>query len=213
MKLPFITKPKSPETLRIGNNDIGVLEIPKLGDLSINERIWIKEQLKNVPDIRKSAAQLAQAIAVKSNITQVEVYDALVSGNTVILQEHLEEVMTFQTLMGEVASARSLMYATAILLFRLAPEWTSEDTGDANQIHPALVAEVATFAFREESQWAKTDEDEAVEPEVTTDEDLGKLSTPPKRSRSGAKSTGESVDTGEATKGSVPLTLEISPVG
>ena len=61
--LPFITRPKSPEKVTVGKEEIGSLEIPKLKDLSVNERRWIKETLAEMgcPDIRQEAVKLAKA--------------------------------------------------------------------------------------------------------------------------------------------------------
>ena len=169
LKLPFKTEPKSKETYTVGDESIGVLEIPKLLDLSPNERIFIREQTKEYPDLRSSAVKMARAIATKSGMKLLDVYNALTAGNTEMLGDYLEEFIDFQDLMDSVQSHRRLVMATAILRFRLVPEWNIENTGDSSLIHPRLVDAVTDFAQKEESGWVDT-----VEP--LTEEDLGKSS-------------------------------------
>lgn len=165
-KLPFKTEPRKAETITVGDETIGTLELPRLNDLSPNERLYLREHTKEYPDLRSSAVKMARAIATKSELRLIVVYNALTAGNTELLSDYLEEFVEFQDLMEKVTSHRRLVLATAILKHRLVSEWTLEDTGDASQIHPKLVDAVANFAQKEESGWA--------EPEPLTEEDLGK---------------------------------------
>lgn len=166
LKLPFKTAPKEVETHLVGNPEIGELEIRRLNDLSANERIFIREQNKDLPDLRTSAVKMARKIADKTGMKLLDVYNALTGGNSELLGDYLEEFIEFQSLMEESGSSRRVVMATAILKYRLLPEWEIEDTGDANQIHPKLVEAIADFATKEESGWS--------EPETVSEEDLGK---------------------------------------
>lgn len=168
LKLPFKTTPSGFEKVVVGDPAIGELEIPKMMDLSPNERIFIKESLAEYPDLRSSAVKMARAIATKSGQKLIDVYNALTSGNTEELGEYLEEFIEFQDLMEQVTSQRRLVVTTAILRYRLLPEWTIDNTGDANLIHPKLVEAIADFAQKEESGWVES----ATEP--ISEEDLGK---------------------------------------
>lgn len=181
LKLPFKTAPSGFEKVVVGDRTIGELEIPKMLDLSPNERIFIKEALLDYPDLRTSAVKMARAIATKSGQKLLDVYNALTLGNTEELGEYLEEFIEFQDLMDRVTSQRRLVMATALLRYRVEPEWTIDHSGDANLIHPKLVEAIADFAQKEESGWS--------EPEPITEEDLGKL--PPQKIPIGQASTGE----------------------
>lgn len=166
LKLPFKSQPKKVETVTVGNETIGSLDIPKLGDLSVNERIYINQQMKDYPDLRSEAVKMARAIADKSGMKLIDVYNALTSGNSELLGDYLEEFVHFQDVMEKTSIQRRVVLASSMLKFRLVPEWEMENTGDANLIHPKLVEAIADFAQKEESGWAV--------PEPITEEELGK---------------------------------------
>lgn len=202
LKLPFKILPKPTTTHTLGDEEIGQLEIPKLNDLSPNERIFIREQTREQPDLRSSAVKMARTIATKSGQKLLDVYNALTSGNTEELGEYLEEFIEFQDLMDKTSTHRRLVMATAVLKYRLVPDWELADTGDANQIHPKLVDAIADFAQKEESGWN-------TEVIPLTEEDLGKQQS--QKNPTGVKSTGELTTTGKETKDLVPVGSDSKP--
>lgn len=202
LKLPFKTSPKEFELAIIGNDIVGILELPKYGDISPNERLFIKAA--NLTDIRIAAVKLAKDIAVKSGNKVIDIYNALTQGDSESLAEYLEEFVTFQDLMDETASVRNLVLATAVIQ-RLVPDWKLENTGDPNQIHPQLLTLIIEFAKNEEAGW----------PTVATpitEEDLGN-STPNQEILTGEKSIGESAATGRKKKDLVKEDLATSQPG
>lgn len=202
LKLPFKTSPQEFEKVTIGNSQIGELELPKYGDISPNERLFIKAA--NLADIRIAAVKLAKDIATKSGKKVIDIYNALTQGDSESLADYLEEFVSFQDLMDENAVARNLVLATLVIR-RLVADWQVENTGDPNQVHPQLLAEIVEFAKKEEAGWPA-----AVTP--VTEEDLGNL-TPNPESQTGEKSTGESEDTGLKSEGSVKEDLATSQPG
>ncbi|QLE42240.1 hypothetical protein FD723_18650 [Nostoc sp. C052] len=202
LKLPFKTSPKEFELAIIGNDIIGILELPKYGDISPNERLFIKAA--NLTDIRIAAVKLAKDIAVKSGNKVIDIYNALTQGDSESLAEYLEEFVTFQDLLEENSSARSLVLATAVIQ-RLVPDWKLENTGDPNQIHPQLLNLVIEFAKNEEAGWP-------IEATPITEEDLGN-STPTPEIPTGQKSTGDAEDTGRRKKDLVKEGLVVSQPG
>ncbi|MEH1808467.1 hypothetical protein [Nostoc sp.] len=202
LKLPFKTSPKEFELAIIGNDTIGILEIPKYGDISPNERLFIKAA--NLADIRIAAVKLASEIAVKSGKKVIEIFNALTQGDSKSLEENLEQFVTFQDLMDENSSARNLVLATAVIQ-RLVPDWKLENTGDPNQIHPQLLSLVIEFAKNEEAGWP-------AEATPITEEELGN-SIPTPEIPTGEKFSGESVATGRKKKDSVKEDLEVSQPG
>lgn len=171
LKLPFKTAPKGFEKITVGSTEIGELEIPKMGDLSPNERLYIERQMKDYPDMRKLAAKMAQEIATSSGMKSAEVYQALISSDYGMLSEHLEKFVEFEETYSQIIRHRTIVMATAILKFRIVPEWEIENTQDENQIHFLLVKAIAGFAQKEESGW------ETPETVELTEEDLGKSPT------------------------------------
>ena len=73
LKLPFKTAPQGFEKIIVGSPSIGELEIPKMGDLSPNERLYIERQMKDYPDMRQLAAGMAKEIAKTSGMKSTEV--------------------------------------------------------------------------------------------------------------------------------------------
>ena len=203
LKLPFKTSPQEFEKVTVGNSRIGELELPKYGDLSPNERLFIKQA--NLADIRLEAVKLAKAIAAKSGKNIIDIFDALTQGDSESLTDYLEEFVSFQDLMEENSSARNLVLATAVIR-RLVADWQVENTGDPNQIHPQLVELVIEFAKNEESGWVDV---AAAEASV---EELGN-STPTPEIQTGEKSTGESGATGRRKKDSASEVLATSQPG
>ncbi|MEH2201186.1 hypothetical protein [Nostoc sp.] len=203
LRLPFKTTPEEFEKVTIGNPKIGELELPKYGDISPNERLFIKAA--NLVDIRIAAVKLAKDIAIKSSRKVIEIYNALTQGDSDSLQDYLEEFVNFQDLLENNTVSRNLVLATAVIQ-RLVPDWQVENSGDPNQIHPQLLNLVIEFAKNEESGWAE------ITAIATSEEDLGNL---PSSSEipTGAKSTGESAATGRKKKDLVKEDLEVSQPG
>ncbi|BBD69523.1 hypothetical protein NIES4072_31440 [Nostoc commune NIES-4072] len=212
LKLPFKTFPQKFEKVTVGNPEIGELELPKYGDISPNERLFIKAA--NLTDIRLAAVKLAKDIAVKSGKQVIDIYNALTQGDSESLAEYLEEFVSFQDLMDDAAMQRSLVLATAVIQ-RLVPDWKLENTGDPNQLHPQLLTLIIEFAKNEEAGWptsvTQVTDSEALA-SLRASEDLGN-STPNSEILTGEKSTGESEDTGHKKNGSVKKALETSQPG
>lgn len=171
MNLPFVVEPQAVETVPIGNEQIGILNIPKLKDLAPVERRFLKQQ--NLIDIRLEGVKVASTIAAETGQRLTELYTALFNNDLNLLSEHLENLIAFQNLTEEAAERRTLALATAILRFRIArdQDWTLENTMDTDLIHPELVREIALFAQKEESGWVEAEAATPTEP--PTDEDLG----------------------------------------
>lgn len=212
LKLPFVSQPKAPELVLVGDESMGTLQLPKLLDLTPNERLYIREELKESPDLRLEAVRLAKAIALKSGKKVIDAYSAITSGDTEALGEHLEEFVQFQDKMDRVTEQRSLVTATAILRFRLCPEWTLADSRDAEQITPKLLQAVYDFAQKEEAGWKEPPIEEPL-----NDESLGKSlseeTTPEEMIPIGEAFIGLAEGTPEMTTDSQPNALVSNPVG
>lgn len=127
MKLPFKSEPKVP-SVTIGTEETGKLAIPKLGDLSPNERNFVQRQ--GLPNLQRKAAELAKEIVDlnradgMSDLTLLDAYDAICQGGqaaTAIFGNHIDKLLGFQELMQGRGSARTIVLATAIIRYRLHP--------------------------------------------------------------------------------------------
>lgn len=184
-KLPFRLEPKGFETVNIGNNDINILEVPKYGSLTPNENYYIKRKFTElgIEDLQTIAVNLAQDIAIKSNMRLIDVYNALTQGNTEVLSEYLTELITFQKRVEETQRDRIPVLATAIIRYRINNEWELEDSGNPELIHPDLIKEIANFAIKEQSGWEVVEE--------VNEEDLKKSSEAEDMNPIGENSIGE----------------------
>jgi|GEM_PF-2991121 len=206
-KLPFKSVPK-PVTVLVGDEEIGILEFPKLYDLTPNERLFIKDFLKDEPDIRLEGVKLAKAIAASTKKTVGSVYVALTTGDTETLGEHLEELINFQEKMEKSGEKRILATVTALIKFRILPEWEIYDTDNPEQLPPKLRSKIYEFSQKESSGWS---DDETIE---LTDEDLGKSQTVLlTENQTGENSTGDLESSAPTRKDSTKKTLVSSPAG
>ncbi|WP_375494905.1 hypothetical protein [uncultured Nostoc sp.] len=203
LKLPFKTSPQEFEKVTIGNSQIGELELPKYGDISPNERLFIKAA--NLADIRIAAVKLAKDIATKSGKKVIDIYNALTQGDSESLADYLEEFVSFQNLMDENSVARNLVLATLVIR-RLVADWQVENTGDPNQVHPQLLAQIVEFAKNEEAGWPA-----AATP--ITEVDLGNSTPTTPEIPTGEKSIGDAEDTGRVSSDSTPEDLATSQPG
>lgn len=206
-KLPFKTAP-SPTTVSVGDNEIGILEFPKLYDLTPNERLFIKEAMTDEPDIRLEAVKLAKEIAAKSDRTVGTIYVALTTGDTEKLGEYLEELINFQEKMEKSGEKRILATVTAVIKFRIAPDWGIVDTDNPEQLSPKLRSRIYEFSQKESSGWSDD------EPAELTEDDLGKSQKAPLIvSQTGQDSIGDSENSAPTKSASTKKTLVASPVG
>jgi hypothetical protein len=85
-----------------------------------------------------------------------------------------EDIQSLTTEFLESLDTKNIVYATAVIRFRLAPEWTIKQTIDPNVIKPELVTKIAEFAYKEQNGW---EEAKPEAPKPSTEEELGKSLT------------------------------------
>lgn len=168
VKLPFKTTPKAISTVAVGNEEIGVLEIKKYGDLTPNEKIFIREQTKHLPDITFEAAVLSAKIVQETDMTLTEAYQAITTGETEKLTQFLPELADLNVKIDHNNEYRPLVYVTAILKYRVSPDFTMDDL---KELHPKLISEIYEFAMKEQTGW---EEPETTEEQPITEETLKK---------------------------------------
>ncbi|MGL5927190.1 hypothetical protein [Chroococcidiopsis sp.] len=207
LRLPFKSEPK-PTTVSVGDEEIGILEFPKLYDLTPNERLFIKEAMKDIPDVRFEGIKLAKEFALASGTPVSKMYVALTTGDAETLGEHLEAMLHFQERMEKSGEKRITATVTALIKYRIFPDWTEADTDDIEQLPPKLRSRIYEFSQKEASGWRD-------EPPIElTEEDLGKsrtaLST---ESQIGENSTGDLESSAPTKNASTKKTLAASPAG
>lgn len=98
LDLPYAVKPRQHPPRRVGTLDSGILEIPILGGLTVDESTTITELLADDVSAFVQGAQLADAIAQAEEITQPEAFAII------------EDVMAGKRLVGKAEAIR-LKYA------------------------------------------------------------------------------------------------------
>ena len=184
MKLPFKTLPKQQEMGTVGNEDTGTIEIPKLYDLSVNERIYLdqKEKRIGVESVANSAVKFAKKIATGSGIKFNAAYDAIINNDMDVIGPFADELVEFNKEYAKFTLSRKIILAT-LMLRRVQKDITEEVCGDATQVPPKLVDLLAEYAEGEMRGW--------VEPEEQIDESVDPEEGKPEKKQTGQKSIGK----------------------
>lgn len=207
LKLPFKSQPK-PTTVPVGDEEIGILEFPKLYDLTPNERLFIKEALKDEPDIQLEGVKLAKKIAATNGMPIKEMFAAVMNGDGEAIAEHVEELIVVQQKIQEVGPKKEVATVTALIKYRVLPDWTIEETIELQQLSPKLVTQIYEFSQKEASGWSDEPQQQL------TEEDLGKLPKAPSiESQIGENSTGDLESFVPTKNDSTKKTLVASPAG
>lgn len=183
-KLPFKTQPKT-STREVGNEDIGILEFPVVGDLTVREQAFINEHLvKNSSfiEIARIANKVAKAakiqpVAAHRFVTKCVTFQMLGKGDFDEKEENLRikfarEIEELGGFLLQVQWERQLVTVSAIVRYRLEG---MEDFGveDARDMSQQLITEIYGFALVEMGAASEGGE-ENLESENEIAENLGK---------------------------------------
>lgn len=150
-KLPFVVEPRfEPITERIGNDELGVIEIRRQGYLTVAEKAFIQAANQGDGTFARINS-IAHKISERANCTPNAVLDALQSGDLDPVmfdgsEEELAEIVQLMTIYNEKAG---LINATAMIVYRLDPSWTMDDS---LEMHPSLVAQLSALCQDEEAK-------------------------------------------------------------
>jgi hypothetical protein len=129
--------PAAPQTRLIGNEQVGILEVPILGGLTIEEDETIDEMINSADSVVVLASQAAQRIVLEENRTRAEGEPELTSLEAYRIIEdaifhrtmepkahsisirHAEAIVAVRTAHKELESFRSKALVTALLRHRL----------------------------------------------------------------------------------------------
>ena len=182
-KLPFKTEPRQ-STREVGNEDIGILEFPVIGDLTVREQAYINEHLaKNSTflEIARIANKIAKSakispVAAHRFVTKAITFAMLSKGEfdekednlRIKFARELEELAAF---LLKVQWERQMVTVAALIRYRLEgmEDFSVEDARDMSQI---LITEIYAFGLIE--QGAAQDDEDLLESEESIAENLGK---------------------------------------
>jgi len=167
--LPFVVQPKkNTETVRLGNEEIGVIEIKRKGYLSVAEKTFVDNVMQGSDGVA-ALVQLANKISREREVSPEKAYIAITEVMGGLATEGLEqevaveyatEIAEISTRMTEAIQRRAIAATTVLIQTRINHEWTVQDT---LTLDPELLTEFTALYDREEQR-------EPVEPEKREEE-------------------------------------------
>ena len=156
--LPFVVQPKrKPEPVRVGTETSGYFELQRLGYLSVGEKAAYQQVVTNKEGVQVLRA-LVNKVATEQGMAVDKAHDLisklLQSQKLTKKEEQTLEIYTQDILeMLEVFSRETvhtqMIMATVLLISRLDPEWTIDDT---SKLEPDVIAQLAELFQAEENR-------------------------------------------------------------
>ena len=190
--LPFVESPASHSIRRLGTPASGILEMPVIGGLTVDESAIISEMLASERSAFVTGAAAADVIAKVEEVSLTEAFQIIekaVMGRPLdgdadqIRIRHADRIAEVARVYSKAGQANMEATVTALIRCRLKlPEWTVEET---RGLHKALFDAIWELAQEEQA----TEQMPASPP---TEEDLGKQlpATGNSRKPTGRKSSG-----------------------
>jgi hypothetical protein len=187
--LPYIKPPETFPPRRIGNDASGILEVPVLGGLTVEEADTMAHLLSDSLSPRVAEAEAAVAMAAAEDCTPMEAYRVVQDGLVglplddppaeAMRLRHAERIDAVASVYQAAGRRNMAAAATAIIRHRLGlPEWTTAETLKL----PRLLREGIWQLVRDEQ------DSEDLPAESFTEDDLKK---PPAANGSPSEPTGE----------------------
>lgn len=180
--LPFIVQPKRKvSVVRLGNEDIGFIEIERRGYLNVSEKTFV-DSLVNNSDTITSTVALATRISVATKKTVEECYQGIMlamQGDEEskfavrIKTEYPSEISELMSNFVESLNKRGIAAATILIQTRIDHDWTVEDTLSQ---HPDMIEILHSFYNQEEAGHMPEEVDQSGKPEETFKEQAEKAS-------------------------------------
>lgn len=136
--LPFITPPAPRSLRKIGNQQVGVLEVEVRGGLTVGESATISELLAAEQSAFVRGAQIADAIAKEESISLTEAFQLIenaIAGRSLepeadaIRLRHAEQIAEVARVYSKAGLMNMEATVTALVRSRCnLPQWTLEDT-------------------------------------------------------------------------------------
>lgn len=148
--LPFVVQPRlEPIVEQLGTEDVGFIEIERKGYLTVAEKSITQGALTGDTSVRKMYV-LAGKIAREAGRQQAEVATDLIRPERPeYLTPYDEEITDCLMQMVEFQERAGIIQATALIMCRIDPSWTVDQT---MELDPELVALLALFYGEEEKR-------------------------------------------------------------
>ena len=170
--LPFVVQPKkNTEILRLGNEEIGIIEIERKGYLTVAEKSFVDSVTQGSDGVTQ-LVYLANRVSKEQKTTPEKAYLAItdVLQNRItsklheaVSSEYGEELSQVTAKMSESMQRRAIAATTVLIQTRINHDWTFEDT---LTLDPAFLEQFTELYDREENRepvTPKSKEKEAVD--------------------------------------------------
>lgn len=156
--LPFVVQPKkNTEIVRLGNEEIGIIEIERKGYLSVAEKAFVdnvtqgSDGVSQIVFLANKLSKQHKTTPEKAYIAITEVMQGKVEGrlNEIIANECGEDLAAITSRMTESIQRRAIAAATVLIQTRINHEWTFEDT---LTLDPELLNQFVELYDREEQR-------------------------------------------------------------
>lgn len=150
--LPFVTKPVKQDLVIIGDERSGTIALPRYDDITPNEKMFIDNEIKELPDTEQMLIKLVNNISEKTGTPVEEVWDSVRNNDaSKLMKGDMEGLMALRRVQEENAGIKRLIYATVILRFRCSEcaEWTIRDVGNPELVPTRLLRHLEIFCIKE----------------------------------------------------------------
>ena len=156
--LPFVVQPKkNTEILRLGNEEIGIIEIERKGYLSVAEKSFVDSVMQGTDGVTQLVF-LANRVSKEQKTTPEKAYVAItdaMQGNInsklseLISAEYSKDLSEITTKMSESMQRRAIAATTVLIQTRINHEWTFDDT---LKLDPQFLDEFVALYEREDNR-------------------------------------------------------------
>lgn len=148
--LPFVVQPRlEPVIERVGTEESGIIEISRLGYLTVAEKA-IAQNATQGDDSVRNMYSLAGRISRATEVSQAQVMQDLVKQpQPEYLAEFEEEITTCMMDMMAYQERVAIVQATSLIICRVDDSWTVDQS---MELHPDLVRALATLYNEEDAR-------------------------------------------------------------
>ena len=169
---PFYTAPKQEKVL-IGNEDIGILEITKLKDITLLEKIFVEQELEDIESSTTLLGEIVSRVIKEEQVSSEVATDIVLGGEDrdkklekdlgrsprEIREKYRKELAEVDVKLTKYINKRAIACATALVLYRLIPQ--TDFNGDAiksareftGSLSSSLIQELVEFWNNEQIHW------------------------------------------------------------
>jgi hypothetical protein len=119
----------------VGTEASGVIEISRLGYLTVAEKAFVQTAMAGDTGL-SSLYALSSRIARETGKQQSEVFTDIANGSQGYLADYEGEIAEAASNMGSFQEKQTIIQATCLLIMRVDPKWTVEDSLD---LHPDIL--------------------------------------------------------------------------